>query len=52
MVSLNFQGKEGVENAVLKPVGSGSREVASQHSIPSHGHNCRAVVPQDRRRWH
>lgn len=42
---MNFQGKEGVENAVLKLVGSGSREVASRHSIPSHGHNCRAVVP-------
>lgn len=42
---MNFQGKEGVENAVLKPVGSGSREVASRHSIPSHGHNYRGVVP-------
>lgn len=49
---MSFQGKEGVENAVLKAVGLGSREAASLHSNPSHGRNYRVVVAQDRRRWH
>lgn len=49
IISLSVQGKEGVENAVLKTVGLGSREEAVLHSIPSHGCNYREVVPQDRR---
>lgn len=49
---MSFQDKEGVENAVLKAVGLGSREAASLHSNPSHGRNYRVVVAQDRRRWH
>lgn len=52
IVSGNFRDKEGVENAVLKVVVSGSREEAILHSIPSHGHNYRGAVGQDRRRWH
>lgn len=47
---MNFQGKEGVENAARKPVGWESREAASRHSIPSHGHNYRAVVPLKKER--
>lgn len=49
IISLSVQDKEGVENAVLKTVGLGSREEAVLHSIPSHGCNYREVVPQDRR---
>lgn len=49
IISLSVQDKEGVENAVLKAVGLGSREEAVLHSIPSHGCNYREVVPQDRR---
>lgn len=41
---MSFQDKEGVENAVLKAVGLGSREAASLHSNPSHGRNYRVVV--------
>lgn len=44
IVSGNFQDKEGVENAVLKVVVSGSREEAILHGIPSHGHNYRGAV--------
>lgn len=51
VISLNVQGKEGVENAVLRPVGLGSMEEASLHSIPSRGRNHREVVAQGRRRW-
>lgn len=47
---MNFQDKEGVENAALKPVGLENRAVASRHSIPSHGHNYRAVVPLKKKR--
>lgn len=47
---MNFQDKEGVENAVLRPVGPGSMEEASLHGIPSHGHNCRGAVPLKKKR--
>lgn len=52
ITSLNFQGKEGVANAVLKPVGLESTEEAGLHNVPSRGRNYRVEVPQDRRRWH
>lgn len=51
IVSLNFQDKEEVENAVLKPVELESREEAILHSVASRGHSHKGVVPQDRRRW-
>lgn len=49
IISSSVQDKEGVGSAALKTVGWGSREEAVLHSIPSHGCNCREVVPQDRR---
>lgn len=52
IISLNVQDKEGVENAVLRPVGLRSMEEASLHSIPSRGRNHRGVVAQGRRRWY
>lgn len=42
---MNFQGKEGVENAGV----SGSTEEASLHSIPSHGPDCRGAVPLEKK---
>lgn len=51
IISLNFRDKEGVENAVLKAEGLGSREEASLRGIPSRGRNCRGVALQGRRRW-
>lgn len=47
---MSVQDKEGVENAVLKTVGLGSREEAVLHSIPSHGCNYREVVPLKKKR--
>lgn len=49
---MNFQGKEEVEIAGLKPVGLGSREEVNLRSIPSPGRNYRVEVLQDKRRWH
>lgn len=49
IISLSVQDKEGVETSALKPVGSGSREEAVLHGIPSHGHKCRGVAPQGRK---
>lgn len=48
---MNFQGKEEVEIAGLKPVGLGSREEVNLRSIPSPGHSYRVEVLQDKRRW-
>lgn len=48
---MRVQDKEGVETSVLKPVGSGSREEAVPHGIPSHGRNYRGAAPQDRKQW-
>lgn len=49
IVSLNFQDKEEVGNAVLKPVELESREEAIPHNVASRSRSRKGVVPLKRK---